>query len=129
MHSSDPIIQAVLKADHLSEETRRVYSKNLSMIAQAARQQPLVKVLTQHPHKVVQYIPRKYTEVASRKTLLVSIMAVYRLLDLKVKARPAMNYTWTTLTSWMQYLKREAKQTCQPDDKQPALSFMKSCSM
>ncbi len=50
MHSSDPIIQAVLKADHLSEETRRVYSKNLSMIAQAARQQPLVKVLTQHPH-------------------------------------------------------------------------------
>ena len=59
MHSSDPIIQAVLKADHLSEETRRVYSKNLSMIAQAARQQPLVKVLTQHPHKVVQYIQRK----------------------------------------------------------------------
>jgi hypothetical protein len=87
MHSSDPIIQAVLKADHLSEETKRVYSKNLSMIAQAARQQPLVKVLTQHPHKVVQYIQRKYTEVASQKTLLVSIMAVYRLLDLKVKAQ------------------------------------------
>lgn len=87
MHSSDPIIQAVLKADHLSEETRRVYSKNLSMIALAARQQPLMKVLTQHPHKVVQYIQRKYTEVASQKTLLVSIMAVYRLLDLKVTAQ------------------------------------------
>ncbi len=87
MHSSDPVIQAVLKADHLSEETKRVYSKNLSMIAQAARQQPLVKVLMQHPHKVIQYISKKYTEVASQKTLLVSIMAVYRLLDLKVKAQ------------------------------------------
>ena len=43
------------------------------MIAQAARQQPMVQVLTQHPHKVVHYIQRKYTEVASQKTLLVSI--------------------------------------------------------
>ena len=71
MPSVDPAIAAVLKADHLSEETRRVYSSKLGIIAQAAGNRPLLKVLTQHPDKVMQYIKRSYTEVASKKTMLV----------------------------------------------------------
>ncbi len=35
MPSVDPAIAAVLNADHLSEETRRVYSSKLGIIAQA----------------------------------------------------------------------------------------------
>ena len=33
----DPMIQAVLRADHLSKETRIGYSKRLALIAAAAR--------------------------------------------------------------------------------------------
>ncbi len=76
-----------LKAEHLSEGTRRGYGKNLAMIAAAAGNQPLLSLLTQHAQKVIDYITRKYTEVASCKTMLVSIMAVYRLLDMKTKAQ------------------------------------------
>ncbi len=83
----DPAIAAVLKADHLSEETRRVYSKNLAMIAEAASNRALLPVLTMHADKVIQFITTKYTEVASQKTMLVSIMAVYKFLDLKAKSQ------------------------------------------
>jgi len=87
MPSADPAIQAVMKAEHLSKETRRVYSSKLGIIAAAARNKPLLHVLTQHPGKVIQYITRKYNETASQKTMLVSIMAVYRLMNIKVKAK------------------------------------------
>ncbi len=87
MPSIDPAIAAVLKDDHLSEETRRVYSSKLGIIVQAAGNRPLLKVLTQHPDKVMQYIKGSYTEKASQKTMLVSIMAVYRLLNLKAKSK------------------------------------------
>lgn len=87
MPAIDPAIAAVTQADHLNEETKRVYTKNLAMVHAAARYHPLLTVLTKHPQKVIGYITRKYSEVASQKTMLVSIMAVYRLLDLKTKAQ------------------------------------------
>jgi len=87
MPSLDPAIEAVQKAEHLSEETRRVYSSKLGIIAKAAGNQPLLRVLSHYPNKVIQYITRSYTEIASQKTMLVSIMAVYRLLNIKVKAK------------------------------------------
>ena len=87
MPSVDPAIAAVLKADHLSKEIKRVYSSKLGIIAQAAGSRPLLKVLTQHPDKVMQYIKASYTEVASQKTMLVSIMAVYRLLNFKANSK------------------------------------------
>ena len=83
----DPAITAVLKAEHLSEETRTVYSSKLAIIAQAAGGRPLLKLLTQHADKVVKYITEQYSEVASQKNMIVSVMAVYRLLDLKTKAQ------------------------------------------
>ena len=58
MPSADPAIEAVLNAEHLSEETRRVYISKLGIIAAAAGNQPLLKVLTQHPEKVIRYITR-----------------------------------------------------------------------
>lgn len=67
MPAIDPAIEAVMKADHLSEETRRVYSSKLGIIAQAAGNRPLLKVLTQYPNKVIQYIKAKYNEVCSSK--------------------------------------------------------------
>ncbi len=36
MPSPDPAIEAVVEAEHLSEETRRVYSSKLGIIAAAA---------------------------------------------------------------------------------------------
>ncbi len=87
MPSANPAIEAIQKAEHLSEETRRVYSSKLGIIAKAAGNQPLLRVLSHYPHKVIQYITRSYTEIASQKTLLVSIMAVYRLMNIKVKAK------------------------------------------
>ena len=67
MPAIDPATEAVMKADHLSEETRRVYSSKLGIIAQAAGNRPLLKVLTQYPNKVIQYIKAKYNEVASQQ--------------------------------------------------------------
>ena len=87
MPSLDPAIEAVQKAEHLSEEKRRVYSSKLGVVAKAAGNQPLLKVLSHYPNKVIQYITKSYTEIARQKTLLVSIMAVYRLLNIKVKAK------------------------------------------
>ncbi len=87
MPSLDPAIEAVQKAEHLSEETRRVYSSKLGVIAKAAGNHPLLKVLSHYPNKVIQYITKSYTEIASQKTMLVSIMVVYRLLNNKVKAK------------------------------------------
>ena len=87
MPSLDPAIEAVQKAEHLSEETRRVYSSKLGVIAKAAGNQPLLKVLSHCPNKVIQYITKSYTEIASQKTMLVSIMVVHRLLNNKVKAK------------------------------------------
>ncbi len=84
---TDPAIAAVLKAEHLSEETRRVYTKNLAMVAEAAGNRALLPVLTRHATSVIQYITTKYTEVASQKTMLVSIMAVYKLMNLKAKSQ------------------------------------------
>ena len=85
--SLDPAIEAVRKAEHLSEETRRVYGSKLGIIAKAADNQPLLKVLNHYPNQVIQYITKSFTEVASKKTMLVSMMAVYRLLNIKVKAK------------------------------------------
>ena len=90
MPSLDPAIEAVQEAEHLSKETRCVYSSKgskLRIIAKAAGNQPLLEVLSHYPNKVIQYITRSYTEIASQKTMLVSIMAVYRLLNITVKAQ------------------------------------------
>ena len=87
MPNVDPAIAMVLKAEHLSEETRRGHTKNLGMIAAAAGNRSLLTVLTRCPDKVIDFITRKYNEVASRKTMLVSIMAVYKLLGIKIKAK------------------------------------------
>ncbi len=89
---ADPAIRATLKVDHLSEETRRVYIKNLAKIAEAAGNRALLQVLIKHADKVIQYVTTKYTEVASQKTMLVSIMAMYKLLDLKAKSQAS--YDW-----------------------------------
>ncbi len=89
----DPMIQAILKADHLSEETRIGYSKRLALIATAARNKGLHLVLTLHPQKVLNWIFRSYTEAGTQRTMIVAILAAYKLLDLKTreKASYAMN--------------------------------------
>ncbi len=87
MPGADPAIEAMQKAEHLSKETRRVYSSKLGIIANASGNQPLLRVLVHYPNKVIQYITRSYTEIASQKTMLVSVMAVFRLLNIKVKAK------------------------------------------
>ena len=69
MPSADPAIEAVLNAEHLSEETRRVYSSQLGIIAAAAGNPLLLNLLTQHPDKVIRYITRKYNEIANITTL------------------------------------------------------------
>ncbi len=47
----DPMMQAILKANHLSEETRLGYSKRLALIATAVRNKALQPVSTLHPQK------------------------------------------------------------------------------
>ena len=79
----DPTIQAILRADHLSKETRIGYSKRLALIATAARNQALHPVLTMHPRKVLKWIFRSYIEVGTQRTMLVAILAAYKLLNLK----------------------------------------------
>ena len=88
----DPMIKAILEADHLSEETRIGYSKRLALIATAARNKGLHLVLTVHPQKVLNWIFRSYTEVGTQRTMIVAVLAVYKLLDLKAteKASYAM---------------------------------------
>jgi len=46
-----------------------------------------LRVLSHYPNKVIQYITSSYNEIASQKTMLVSIMAVYRLPGIKLKAK------------------------------------------
>ena len=46
-----------------------------------------MRVLSHYPNKVIQYITSSYNEIASQKTMLVSIMAVYRLPGIKLKAK------------------------------------------
>ena len=81
----DPMIQAILKADHLSEETCIGYSKRLALIATAARHKGLHLVLTLHPQKVLNWIFRSYTEVGTQRTMIVAILAAYKSLDLKTR--------------------------------------------
>ena len=90
--SVDPIIQAILRADHLSEETRLSYSKRLALIATAARNKALQPVLTLHPQKVLNWIFRSYTEVGTQRTMIVAVLAAFKLLNLKAtkKASYAM---------------------------------------
>ena len=90
--SVDPIIQAILRADHLSEETRIGYSKRLALIATAAKNKALQPVLTLHPQKVLNWIFRSYTEVGTQRTMIVAVLAAFKLLNLKAtkKASYAM---------------------------------------
>ena len=83
INSVDPIIQAILTADHLSEETRIGYSKRLALIATAARNKALHTVLTLHPQKVLNWIFKSYSEVGTQRTMIVAILAAYKLLNLK----------------------------------------------
>jgi len=83
----DPMIQAILKADHLSEETRIGYSKRLALIATAARNKALHLVLTLHAQKVLNWIFRSYTEAGTQRTMIVAILAAYKLLDLKTREK------------------------------------------
>ncbi|DBA67954.1 TPA: hypothetical protein ACH3X2_013994 [Trebouxia sp. C0005] len=77
------MIQAILRANHLSEETRIGYSKRLALIASAARNKALHPVLTMHPQKVLSWIFRNYSEVGTQRTMIVAILAAYKLLNLK----------------------------------------------
>jgi len=83
MAHMDPMIQAILRADHLSEETRIGYSKRLALIATAARNKGLQMVLTLHPQKVLSWIFKSYTEVGTQRTMIVAVLAAYKLLNLK----------------------------------------------
>lgn len=127
MPSLDPVIEAVQKAGHLSEETRRVYSSKLGIIATAAGNQPLLKVLSHYPNKVMQYITRSYTEIASQKMMLVSIMAVYRLLNIKVKAKSSFDLDLAFFDK-LDAVLRGAKPTFQASAKQQASSLTQSSS-
>ena len=119
MPTVDPAFEAILKAYHLSEETRRVYSSKLGIVAQAAGHRPLLKVLTQHPDKVIQYITGNYTEVATQKTMLVSIMAIYRLLDLKAKSQASYGL-YLDLFDRLDGILRERSKTNLPSKRQAA---------
>ena len=81
----DPVMTHILKADHLSEETRTGYCKRLALISSAAGNKPLIKVLTLHPTKVLDWIAQSYAEVGTQRTMIVAILAVYKLLDMKRK--------------------------------------------
>jgi len=119
MPSADPAIEAIQKAEHLSEETRRVYSSKLGIIAKAAGNQPLLRVLSHYPNKVIQYITRSYTEIASQKTMLVSIMAVYRLLGIKVKAKTSYD-VYLAFFDKLDALLRDRSKTNLPSKRQAA---------
>ena len=81
--SVDPMIQAILRADHLRGETRIGYSNRLSLVASAAGNKALQPVLTMHPQKVLNWIFRSYTELGTQRTMIVAVLAAYKLLDLK----------------------------------------------
>ena len=81
--SVDPMIQAILRAGHLSEETRIGYSKRLALIATAARNKAIHRVLTMHPQKVLSWIFKSCSEVGTQRTMIVAILAAYKLLNLK----------------------------------------------
>ena len=83
MNHVDPMIKAILTADHLSEETRIGYSKRLALIATAAKNRGLHLVLTLHAPKVLDWISRSYAEVGTQRTMMVAVLAVYKLLNLK----------------------------------------------
>ena len=87
----DPTIQAMLKADCLGEETRIGYIR-FALIATAAGNKALQPVLTLHPHKVLNWIFRSNTEVGTQRTMIVAVLAAYKLLNLKAtkKASYAM---------------------------------------
>ena len=105
--SVDPMIQAILRADHLSEETRIGYSKRLALIAAAARNKALHPVLTMHPQKVLNWIFRSYSEVGTQRTMVVAILAAYKLLSLKA----------TKQASYAMYLEHYEKLDAQLRDK------------
>ena len=103
----DPMIQAILRANHLSEETRIGYSKRLALVATAARNQALHTVLTMHPQKVLNWIFESYTEVGTQRTMLVAILAAYKLLSLKA----------TKQASYAMYLEQYEKLDAQLRDR------------
>ena len=61
----------------------KIISKRLALIATAARNKELQPVLTLHPQKVLNWIFRSYTEVGTQRTMIVAILAAYKLLNLK----------------------------------------------
>jgi len=128
MPSADPAIEAIQKAEHLSEETRRVYSSKLVIIAKAAGNQPLLRVLSHYPNKVIQYIRKSYTETASQKTMLVSIMAVYRLLGIKVKAKSSYD-SYLAYFDKLDAVLRDRSKTNLPSKRQAAGFITQSSSL
>lgn len=64
----DPMIQAILKADHLSEDARFSYSKRLALSARAARNKGLHLVLALHA-QVLNWIFRSFTEAGTPRTM------------------------------------------------------------
>ena len=63
----DPMIQAILRADQLTEETRVGYCKTLDLIAAAARNKGVYVVLTLHPQKVFSWTFRSFSEVYTQE--------------------------------------------------------------
>ena len=129
MPSLDPAIEALQKAVHLSEETRRVYSSKLGIIAKAAGNQPLLRVLSHYPNKVIRYITRSYTEIASQKTMLVSIMAVYRLLGIKLKAKTSYDVYLAFFDKLDALLRDRSKTNLPTSARQQASSLTQSSSL
>ena len=85
----------------------------MALIAAAARNKALQPVLTLHPQKVLNWIFRNYIEVGTQRTMIVAVLAAFKLLSLKAtkKARYAMYLE--------QYEKLNARLTDRAKDKVP----------
>ena len=75
----DPVIEKILRADHLSEETRQGYTRRLALIAAAAGNKALIPILTLHSSKVLECIMKQYQEVGTQRTMIVAVLAAYKL--------------------------------------------------
>jgi hypothetical protein len=72
-----------------------------------------------YPDKVIRFITRKYNEIASQKTMLVSIMAVYKLLSIKIKAKTSYD-SYLALFDRLDAALRDRSKTNLPSKRQAA---------
>ena len=89
------------------------------MVAEAAGNCALLPILTRHADSVIQYITTKYTEAASQKTMLVSIMAVYKLMNLKAKSQASYD-SYLELFDKLDSILKERSKSNLPSQRQAA---------